>query len=1696
LVWYCEILKPSKEEFMMKRPLFKKHNNVHLLLILLLFLMLGPEITIAGSGYKYVRNYSKTNYDHHPQNWCIIQDADGIIFVGNRGGVLEYDGVLWRLIWIPKLLARVLTIDTLGTIYVGGYNELGFLSADYMGNLQYKSLFNRLENKYRNFGSIIQAFSARDGVYFRSSKYLFRWDYKKFQTWTSSNSFLAAYSINGKIYIQQKKSGLQVLENDIFHDIPGVSSFAEKEEAGKINMMVPFGKHPGNLLVGTKAAGFYLYDGIRVTRFPTEADALLTEQRNLLHGIRLLSGEFALATDGIGVIIIDSAGKIRHRFDKTSGLLDHNVKYLYQEPGGNLWLALNNGLSKIEYESPFSIFDQRTRLSGTVLSLVKHGDTGPYYVGTTEGLYRLLPSGFFQLVPGVFRTCWSLVSQGDSIIAASEDGTYAINNNGPVLIDSHKAFCLAASQENSNQVWAGGKKTLISYVKHNRSNHWETRSIKLDIQVQSIVEEPDGTLWLGSQSKGIVSVSFPGSPDQVIRKYSGEHGLPEEEDHTLGEINVARIADHTVFATQHGLYRFDKDRGRFVRDPILGKDPTGEKDFDDGTHPIFRIVEGPNGNIWFHSRSVTYEAVRQPDGTYRIENRALSRLPISQVNLLYPESNAVWLCAYDSLIRYDSGYRFKEPDPFSIFLRRIERIDDKKLLFGGHRQKTSNEPVSQLAVFSFDYRSLRFFFASPFYQEESATLYSYYLKEYDRDWSGWSSETRKDYTNLDPGDYIFFVKSKNVYGQMSSRADRFSFKILPPWYRTTLAYIVYILALLVVFPLIVRFRYRHLEREKRQLETIVEQRTHEIQEKNLQLEDKTRLLTLQSEQLKEMDKVKSRFFANISHEFRTPLTLIMGPLEQILSGLSDIPLKNKIQLMLRNSRRLLGLINQLLDLSRFSGGKMRLQVTRKNIIPFIRGIMASFKLLSEQRQIEFRFLPQQDDITLYFNSENLEQIMYNLLSNAFKNTPPGGSITVYAAASLVPDKSGTFPEGFLKVSVADTGVGIPANRLTHIFELFYQHQSSYEYKAKGSGIGLALTRELVELHHGDIQVRSLEGKGAEFVFCIPLGRFHLKQDEIIDVTLQPLIRPGTEPYNTIIPDSETPAPVETVAEPCPSPVGNREGEVKTLILVVEDNVDMRRYLCSAFEPGYQVLEAVDGKDGWEKASASVPDLVISDVLMPNMDGFELCRRIKEDPGTCHIPVILLTARSSPDSILEGLRTGADDYIPKPFNLEILGARVKNLIELRRQGQERMKNRMALQPEEIYVSPLDEQFFKELQEVIGKHLADPGLSVEGLAGLLHMGRTTLYRKILALTGESPTQFIRSYRLHRAMQLLKARAGNVSEVSSRVGFTNPVYFSHCFKKKYRISPSEVDTRLDQNDNEVSPNNEVNPGQEPLNKSFAGVQGRVFQNEPLVAEGQNSTQAEVQDQELILIIEDNPDLCDYTRDILEFHYRVEIVTDGHQGLERAQRLIPDLIISDILMPGVDGFELSQRLKSDIATSHIPIILLTARAAEKDILKGFTLGVDDYITKPFNTDILLARIRNILRLRSHRQANRKRIISLEPADIHVSSMDEQFLKEVDQCIEENLSDFDFSVEVLAEKLYIGRTTLYRKILALTGENPTQYIRSFRLNRAAQMLKEQNRSIIEVAFDVGFSSSSYFTRCFKEMFHRLPSGFGDSETN
>lgn len=565
-----------------------------------------------------------------------------------------------------------------------------------------------------------------------------------------------------------------------------------------------------------------------------------------------------------------------------------------------------------------------------------------------------------------------------------------------------------------------------------------------------------------------------------------------------------------------------------------------------------------------------------------------------------------------------------------------------------------------------------------------------------------------------------------------------------------------------------------LEQEKLQLEEIVRERTKELDEKNKQLE--------------RLSELKSRFFANISHEFRTPLTLIMGPLEQMISDSAESNEADvrKLKLMLRNSQRLLTLINQLLELSKFESGNITLKAAPMDIIPFLKGTLASFELLAAQNDLDLVLkLPEdEDEIELYFDPGKLEEILYNLIINAIKFTPPGGQVAV--SVRKCSDNPKTFPNGAIHLSVTDTGIGIPGDRLEHVFDRFYQVESSYESKHKGSGIGLSLVKGLVDLHRGTINVMSRAGQditGTEFTIHLHLGSQHLEPGEIVDLSQLPQPKGKSDAAELFLGEHENNSDETALTKPDLKP----DLQKKETVLVVEDSADVREYIRGALEPLYDVHEAKDGERGIKKAKKIIPDIIVSDVMMPGPDGLELCRTLKTDIETSHIPIILLTARTSDDDIVAGLETGADDYLAKPFNTKILINRIKNLIRLRRHLQETFTRRMNLQPVDIPQSDVDKEFLGDLMDSINKNLSDPDFNVEDLSNKLYMSRTTLYRKIQALTGETPTDFIRSCRLKRAVELLEKNSGSILEIALEVGFSNSSYFTKCFKEKYHRLPS---------------------------------------------------------------------------------------------------------------------------------------------------------------------------------------------------------------------------------------------------------------------------------------------------------------------
>lgn len=532
--------------------------------------------------------------------------------------------------------------------------------------------------------------------------------------------------------------------------------------------------------------------------------------------------------------------------------------------------------------------------------------------------------------------------------------------------------------------------------------------------------------------------------------------------------------------------------------------------------------------------------------------------------------------------------------------------------------------------------------------------------------------------------------------------------------------------------------------------------------------DKINTIRKEKHRMVELDKLKSNFFANISHEFRTPLTLMMGPLQEVIDDTEDTKKLQLLEMAQRNAGRQLKLVNQLLDLSKLDSGKMELRAGKENFIPFLKGMVYSYQSLAVQKNIDLKLVCPEGEIQLYFNRDKMEKILFNLLSNAFKFTPSGGQV------SVVLEKKDVVAE----VMVSDTGPGIGKEELPYIFDRFFQADLERNTEITGSGIGLALVKELVQLHGGNISVSSKINEGTTFTLHFPLRRDHLTDDAVIE---SPSLQPNEKKVEFTLPVNSK------------SPSGNRSSELAASsvphLLVVEDNADVRAFIRLRLENSFHISEAVNGQEGIDLAIDLMPDLIISDVMMPKKNGYEVCQTLKTDIRTCHIPIILLTARAAQEEKIEGLETGADDYLTKPFNSEELEVRALNLVRLRQQLKERFANSITLKPDEMATNSIDQSFLESVLSIVTSNLANDQFTIDMLSQEIGMSRSNLNRKLRALVNQSTNQFIQSVRLQRASELLEQQAGTVSEIAFKTGFGSTAYFIKCFKEQYGETPGAL-------------------------------------------------------------------------------------------------------------------------------------------------------------------------------------------------------------------------------------------------------------------------------------------------------------------
>jgi signal transduction histidine kinase/AraC-like DNA-binding protein len=554
-------------------------------------------------------------------------------------------------------------------------------------------------------------------------------------------------------------------------------------------------------------------------------------------------------------------------------------------------------------------------------------------------------------------------------------------------------------------------------------------------------------------------------------------------------------------------------------------------------------------------------------------------------------------------------------------------------------------------------------------------------------------------------------------------------------------------------------------RLKRKLAAMLESKNIENEQQHQKILVMNDILEKQNESLLEMDNIKSRFFTNISHEFRTPLTLIIGPLTTLYEETKDQEAKSVFSHILNQAKRLLVLINQLLDLSKLQSAKPILRLSYDNINTFLNTLCGSFSSYAAELGIDLQYHSAQAPLMAWFDKENLQKILTNLISNALKHTPCNGFVDI-SITNIFENQN------FIEITVCDNGMGIESQEIKNIFEPFYQSTATVYRNIEGSGVGLALVKELVELHGGTIDVTSEVGKGSSFKFCIAINKEMFPSALIMENEENQMINHDID--------------VVVQRKNYTKRVNNTKNN--TTILVVEDNNDMRDYITKSLLTNYQIVEAVNGREGFDKAVDLSPDLIITDVMMPDMNGYKMTQLIKNDSRTSHIPVIILTAKASEESKMEGLESAADDYIVKPFNLKELLLRIKNTIHSRQNLREKFQKCITINPSEVTATSMDEQFLTKALSIVENHMAESDFSVDDFCEEIGISKTHAYRKLKALTDQSFTEFLRSIRLKRAAALLFKKMGNLTEIAYATGFTNLSYFSRCFKEQFGVSPSE--------------------------------------------------------------------------------------------------------------------------------------------------------------------------------------------------------------------------------------------------------------------------------------------------------------------
>jgi signal transduction histidine kinase/ligand-binding sensor domain-containing protein/CheY-like chemotaxis protein/AraC-like DNA-binding protein len=1339
--------------------------------------------------------------------YCLFQDSKGFVWIGTTDGLSRYDGYEFRhfkydqdnphSISSNELLC--MAEDSTGGLLVG--TAVGLDRFD-PNKEQFEAVFRADDRSKKRIGFV--------GTLFKDSR--------------------------GNIWVGSQ-SGLMQYDSHL-HTLRRVAlSPAELGHAGYIESVPAISEDKKHVLWFGNGNSIVRYDPVAGHMLPLP-EALLVNpyfNKSRISSIKHDSaGNVWIGTERDGLLVLRDQNRrcVNYRSESHPTPLSNDMIRAICFYKGQAWIGNRNGVylindsGKIEKHLIVDKYDP-VSLSGNSVLCFMEDNAGSLWVGTFAGGISIDQPGNdnFSYIreqltnrPGLnYRVVSSIVENKDHNLWIGTEGGglnfYDRRNERFEYIHVNPASPHMANQEivkaiqldAKENVWIGTLEGLFYYNRTSRSVKAyplaETAKDLLDEQVYGLAKDSGG-IWIGTKG-GLFYINHAGS----VARF--RHSRKDSGSIISNTINVLikDRQDGIWTGTESGLSYLPKGAIHFIN--YLGQ----QASVFNGS-AVLAIYEDDDSNIWIGTRGGGLKLLDRPHKKFFTIDTKNGLADNTVHGIIEDKQGHLWVSYSQGIARITLKRKSSSfsPDDVQVtnypvnnglgsneFLAATCRTAAGEMMFGGVNGIVSfqpeklvvnlvppavvltdllikNKPVtidsnkspltksvtySEGVTLSHDQAYFTLRFAALNFINSRTNQYAYMMEglKGDKQWYYVGNQQSATYTNLDAGDYVFKVKAANNDGVWNDSYASLRIRVLPPFWRTWWAWLFYccvIAALLYLF-------YSYSIRTAR-------------------LQNDLQMQRISREKDQELMQRKLSFFTNISHEIKTPLTLILAPIEKLISLIHhDGKALDQLRLMQRNGERLLRLTNQLLDFRKLEAGNLQLQVTEGDLIPFVRDILQSFDAYAHHCDIDLTLVADAESMPVWFDPDKLEKILFNLLSNAIKFTQPGGRVVI--TLKMMEDSMEPVMRRYMIIMVEDNGAGIAAKNLERIFYPFH-HYNDTDQPVDGTGIGLAFTRGLVSMHHGTITVDSRQADtiSAEegytrFTITIPSER-----NQYLDEEFQAA---GNDPEK--LPD---PGLSPALGKWGGLPPDNKEHEpgVKPAMLLVEDNMEVLAFMKAHFEDAFTVHAAANGTQGWDYAIRIIPDIIISDVMMPEISGTELCRRLKQDTRTSHIPVILLTARSPLVFQLEGFETGADDYITKPFSLALLQVRVSNLLASRRLLRERYSKDITLQPSNIAITPADELFFGKLMAFIEDNMMEPTLNVEQLGREVGMSRITFYRKIKALTNQSPIEFIRGVRLKKAAQLLRSREFTVNEVAYMVGFSDVDYFRKWFKQEFGSTPKE--------------------------------------------------------------------------------------------------------------------------------------------------------------------------------------------------------------------------------------------------------------------------------------------------------------------